>query len=188
MKRILQKHCLVLNKSWVPCNTVPIRRAIGMAIKGRGKIIHPSTFNLYTFDEWVEKEPERSVEDTFRFKGIVYDIPTIICAIHYSSLHVKYTQLDHEAIYRRDGNKCVYCGSKINLTWDHVIPECIGGKTTWTNLVTCCKKCNNHKDNMSVEEFCQIKNCKIPRPVSMASTPWLSGRDDIRPEWECFIK
>lgn len=188
MRKVLYKHCLVLNKKWVPCNTVPVRRAIGMALKGRGKIIHPETLVSYTFEEWVEKEPERNVDETFRFRGVVYDVPTIICAVYYSDLHMKYTPLNHQNVYRRDGFRCAYCGNKNNLTWDHIIPECKGGKTSWMNLVTCCKKCNNDKDNMSVEEFCQIKRCEIPKPYSLATTPWLFGHENMRPEWKNFIK
>jgi len=103
-------------------------------------------------------------------------------------LHVKYTPLNHQNIYRRDGFKCVYCGEKRQLTWDHVIPECKDGKTSWTNLVTCCKGCNNRKDKLDVEEFCQMEQCEIPKPVSLANTPWLLDKADLRPEWRFFLK
>ena len=32
-----------------------------------------------------------------------------------------------------------------NLTFDHVVPRKNGGKTTWENIVTCCRECNSRK-------------------------------------------
>ena len=48
-------------------------------------------------------------------------------------------------IYKRDKNKCQYCGSTKSLTIDHVIPRSRGGKDTWENLVVACSPCNVKK-------------------------------------------
>ena len=48
-------------------------------------------------------------------------------------------------IYKRDGNKCQYCGSTKELSIDHVHPRSKGGRDTWENLVTACTKCNIKK-------------------------------------------
>ena len=42
-------------------------------------------------------------------------------------------------------NKCAYCESTENLTLDHIIPQCKGGTDHITNVVCCCKSCNNSK-------------------------------------------
>lgn len=188
MKIILSKECLILNKSWVPCNTVSIKRAISISIKERGKIVHPKTLNSYSFKDWISKGKEREDHETISFRDFVYDAPTIVCASYYNDIHIKYMALNHQNIYKRDGFKCAYCGKNDNLTWDHIIPESKGGKNSWTNLVTCCKTCNQKKDSMDVEEFCEIMNCEIPNPISLASTPWLLGNSNIRPEWKHFLK
>lgn len=52
-----------------------------------------------------------------------------------------------DAIYRRDGGKCVYCGSTQNLQLDHIIPFSRGGATTIENLQLLCQKCNIEKSN-----------------------------------------
>ena len=52
-----------------------------------------------------------------------------------------------DAIYRRDGGKCVYCGSTQNLQLDHIIPFSRGGATTIENLQLLCQKCNLEKSN-----------------------------------------
>lgn len=48
-------------------------------------------------------------------------------------------------LFLRDGFECTYCGSSENLTFDHLIPRRLGGKTSWTNIVAACSKCNLKK-------------------------------------------
>lgn len=48
-------------------------------------------------------------------------------------------------LFLRDGFKCVYCDSPDELTFDHVMPRRLGGKTTWVNIVAACTVCNLHK-------------------------------------------
>lgn len=52
-----------------------------------------------------------------------------------------------DAVYRRDGGRCVYCGSTDNLQLDHIIPFSKGGATTLENLQLLCQKCNLEKSN-----------------------------------------
>jgi 5-methylcytosine-specific restriction endonuclease McrA len=45
-------------------------------------------------------------------------------------------------VYHLDQFKCISCGSRSNLTIDHLIPRSKGGSDHVTNLVTRCKPCN----------------------------------------------
>ncbi len=48
-------------------------------------------------------------------------------------------------LFLRDGFECAYCRSPDELTFDHVIPRRLGGKTSWTNIVAACSSCNFKK-------------------------------------------
>ena len=51
-------------------------------------------------------------------------------------------------VFLRDNFTCQYCYNKFSaneLTFDHLIPKCTGGKTTWTNVVSACTLCNVKK-------------------------------------------
>lgn len=52
-----------------------------------------------------------------------------------------------DAVWRRDGGRCVYCGSTENLQLDHIIPFSKGGATTVENLQLLCAECNRKKSN-----------------------------------------
>lgn len=53
-------------------------------------------------------------------------------------------------VYNRDKGQCVYCGSKTNLHYDHILPFSKGGSsTTAANIQLLCATCNLKKhDNI----------------------------------------
>ena len=50
-------------------------------------------------------------------------------------------------VWRRDGGKCVKCGSQGNLEYDHVIPVSKGGANTNRNIQLLCEACNSSKSD-----------------------------------------
>lgn len=52
-----------------------------------------------------------------------------------------------DAVWRKDGGRCAYCGSTENIQLDHIIPFSKGGATTIENLQLLCRKCNIEKSN-----------------------------------------
>ena len=67
------------------------------------------------------------------------------------------------AVLTRDAFQCVYCGEQSSqqeeagkrprLSIDHMIPESRGGACNMANLVTCCRACNNEKNDRTPTEF-----------------------------------
>jgi len=50
-----------------------------------------------------------------------------------------------KAVWKRDGGKCVNCGSDVDIEYDHIIPVVKGGSSTIQNIQILCKKCNRKK-------------------------------------------
>lgn len=48
-------------------------------------------------------------------------------------------------VWRRDQGRCVECGSKENIEFDHIIPISKGGANTTRNIQLLCQKCNRRK-------------------------------------------
>jgi 5-methylcytosine-specific restriction endonuclease McrA len=48
-------------------------------------------------------------------------------------------------VWRRDGGKCVKCGSREKLEYDHIIPISKGGSNTARNIELLCESCNRSK-------------------------------------------
>jgi len=48
-------------------------------------------------------------------------------------------------VWQRDGGKCVTCGVRENLEFDHIIPHSKGGSATERNIQLLCRTCNASK-------------------------------------------
>ncbi|WP_298305905.1 HNH endonuclease [uncultured Erythrobacter sp.] len=69
-------------------------------------------------------------------------------------------------VFLRDKFECQYCGSKETLTFDHVIPRRLGGKTTWENIITACGSCNMKKGGRTPKQAAMPVQMKPIRPTS----------------------
>lgn len=63
-----------------------------------------------------------------------------------------------ESIKEKWNHECCYCGSKENLTLDHVLPQSKGGSDTTKNLVCSCHKCNHSKGHIPWKEWYQAQS------------------------------
>jgi len=124
---------LVLNSDYSPINVTSFKRGFNLVFKGKAEVVQSTGEPLIT-----------SLGEFLR--------PVIIRLLDYISYRPKKISVSKNRIMKRDKFRCVYCGSQKHLTIDHVIPKSKGGQNTWSNMVTCCSKCNCKKGDRTPEE------------------------------------
>ncbi len=115
-----------------------------------------------------------------------FPMPAVIKLKKYISIPYRGVMLSRENIFKRDGHKCLYCGSRKDLTLDHVLPRARGGKTSWNNLATACKRCNSKKGDFSPEEVDMRLPYKPFKPSYVMFLREFSGYD--YEEWKPFLE
>lgn len=123
---------LVLNSDFTPHNVTTLRRGFILVEKGKAEVLQKGEDIITTVGNFVR--------------------PLVIRLLNYVRYRPKGIGITRKRIFKRDDYECCYCGSKRNLTVDHVIPKSRGGSNYWDNLVTSCGRCNSNKDNKTPEE------------------------------------
>jgi len=82
-------------------------------------------------------------------------LPSVVSLKDYIALPEKaaFTRFN---VFLRDKFICQYCQKSFkveDLTFDHIIPRSKGGRTTWGNVVTSCRRCNTLKGNKSLKNI-----------------------------------
>jgi len=85
-------------------------------------------------------------EEVVRSPSFEMRLPSVISLKEYipAARRPAFTRFN---VFLRDRFSCQYCGSKEDLTFDHLVPRSRGGRTIWTNVVTACATCNLLKGN-----------------------------------------
>ena len=61
-------------------------------------------------------------------------------------------------------NQCIYCGSRADLSYDHLIPRIRGGPDIADNVVAACRRCNSSKGDKGVYEWYRLEHrYELPR-------------------------
>lgn len=92
-------------------------------------------------------------------------IPSVIALKHYVAPS-EYPAFTRFNLFLRDYFRCQYCGSRENLTFDHIIPRRLGGVTSWQNVATACAPCNLRKGGRTPKEAGMALYKKAVRPTS----------------------
>lgn len=128
------RRVLVLNQDYSPVSVCSAERAFLLIYLDKAELVHEDPDNKI-----------RSVSASF-------PAPSVIRLQKYIFIPFKSVMLTRQNLFKRDSNRCLYCGDKRDLTLDHVLPKSRGGSTTWANLATACKKCNSIKGNKTPSE------------------------------------
>jgi 5-methylcytosine-specific restriction endonuclease McrA len=94
--------------------------------------------------------------------------------------------LNNPALFRRDSHLCLYCGEVFpdrELSRDHVTPVIQGGQDVWSNVVTACRRCNNHKAGQTPEQA-GMELLAVPFVPTHAEYIYLQGRGVLADQME----
>lgn len=123
---------VVLNTSYEPLHTVPLKHAIRMLVRQVAV---------------VEK-----ADGTFG----PFPRPLVLRLVRYVRMAFRYARqpaaYSRYGVLRRDRGRCAYCGQPGADTMDHVVPRSRGGATNWANAVAAHQACNGTKGDRTPDE------------------------------------
>jgi 5-methylcytosine-specific restriction endonuclease McrA len=135
-RRSLHWRTLVLNSDGRPLSTYPL--SIVSAQDAVSAIWRDRAFVIETWEDAF-----------FRSPSIAIAIPKIMMLRIYAPISGE-PKFCRRNVLLRDRLNCQYCGERFEsheLTYDHVVPRALGGKTVWENVVAACVRCNAEKAN-----------------------------------------
>lgn len=127
---------LILNKDGTPLSLLPlsiVRWQVSIRLLTLDKVSV-----LKNHNSWIVRSPSISMH-----------VPSVVITKNFIKWN-RFVKYNRQNVYLRDDFSCQFCGTKApaeELTLDHVLPRSHGGKTTWTNIVTSCRSCNERKGN-----------------------------------------
>jgi 5-methylcytosine-specific restriction endonuclease McrA len=132
----LASRTLLLNSTYEPLKVIPWQRAVTLLWLGKVEVI---------------RSYERDVRSvTFRVR-----MPAVVRLLRFVRRKEPQVSFSRRNLFARDASTCQYCRRQLEsneLTYDHVVPRAMGGRTEWTNIVTCCVDCNRRKGGRTPEQ------------------------------------
>lgn len=123
--------------------------------------------------------------------SVHWKLPAVMRLKHLPKTGKRQIKFSRQNIYIRDKYRCQYCGDdKIPvefLTYDHVIPRCKGGKTTWENITTACRKCNSKKGDQTCKESGMYPLTKPVKPKYLPFEPNIVDIEHAPKEWLDYL-
>ena len=160
MDNLLNTNVLVLNKLYMALRVVTVRRAFVFLAKDSAEVLYKNNgrFENCGLGNWFQISSENNGNPSDEYihtpnRRIL--IPRVIRLLEYDKMPRREWKLNRKNILLRDNCQCQYCGKKYplsSMTIDHVIPRSRGGTASWTNVATCCNKCNAKKGGRLPQE------------------------------------
>jgi len=152
MPRLEKCPALVLNADFQPLSYLPLSlwpwtEVMKAVCLDRVRVIA-------TYDDVAIRSPQR-----------VYKLPSVVVLNEYQKNHKRRPAFSRYNVFLRDKFCCQYCNKQFrsqDLTFDHVVPKCKGGKLVWENVVTACIDCNNKKGSKLLKDLPDMKLYRMP--------------------------
>jgi 5-methylcytosine-specific restriction endonuclease McrA len=158
---------LVLNQDYQPLSICSVQRSVKLLFLEKAELLHD--------------DPEKVI----RTVNDEYSYPSVIRLRRYINLPYAKIVLSRRNIMKRDQHTCQYCGTKSDLTLDHVLPRSRGGEDSWENLVTACNQCNVKKGNRTPDEARMPLDIEPYRPVHITFFQNLMG--GVQEHWKPYL-
>ena len=158
---------LVLNQDYQPLSICSVQRSVKLVFLQKAELLHDDPGRVI-----------RTIDDE-------YSYPSVIRLRRYIRLPYAKIVLSRRNIMKRDRNVCQYCGTKSDLTLDHVMPKSRGGRDSWENLVTACNTCNVKKGNRTPEEAGMPLKIKPYRPIHI--TFFQNLLNGVQDHWKPYL-
>jgi 5-methylcytosine-specific restriction endonuclease McrA len=128
---VLRQSVVVFSQNYLPISRIDVKRAIILLVTDKaeplefadnvgGWYVHAPSVVL-----WVPEHIRLKITSIER----IWKVPPV----------------NRREVLRRDNHACQYCGSRKQLTLDHVVPRSKGGTHSWDNVVAACSPCNARK-------------------------------------------
>ncbi len=146
---IFRQSVVVFSQNYLPISRINVKRAIVLLVSGKAE---PLWFADGTAS-WIVRSPSYMLE-----------VPAHIRLKMTGTERLwKVPPVNRREIMRRDNHTCQYCGSRKQLTLDHVVPRSKGGSHTWDNVVAACSPCNARKGDRLFQDA-GMKLTRTPKP------------------------
>lgn len=164
----MMRQVLLLNASYEPLTTLPMRRAVLLVLREKAEIVHDDTSGA-----------------VLRSASLALAAPSVIRLRRFVKVPFRArVPLTRAALMRRDDHRCAYCGRRAE-TIDHVIPRSRGGAHSWENCVASCMTCNIRKADRLLEELGWASHVT---PMAPRGVHWrLIGAHHGDPQWAPYL-
>ena len=162
---------LLLNITYEPLRIINWRKAITLLLLNKVEVLEEYGREIH------------SVSFTVKLPSVV----RLLRLVKRPSAPVRFSR---QNIYARDKYRCQYCGELFppeDLTYDHVIPRSRGGKTQWSNIVTCCIYCNRKKGGRTPKEAWMRLIRKPSRPKWVPALKITIGFREVPQSWREYL-
>lgn len=179
----LTRPILVLNKGWTPIDSTTVRDAFCNVMSERAFFIDPVSYMAHNITDWMRQSiPEG--EFFIQAASARVRIPEIMILSGYSKVPVRKVVFCRRNLWRRDRQRCQYCGVEPPLdeiTIDHILPKSKGGESIFSNCVLACIACNLKKGNRLLTQT----GMRLRRMNRLRSGGWTTVYYDVpkRPVW-----
>ncbi len=189
---VLDEKVLVLNRSYQAVQVTTVQRAICHLVKGTAKVITPD-WTTHTLEEWIEASRfyTNGNGKMIHSPSLSFLAPDAIYLVTFDRLPRVEVVFSRANLLIRDRYTCQYCGKSVknpkDRTIDHILPRSRGGKTTWDNVVLCCRKCNLKKGDRTPEEA-GMKLLSKPRAPRWESLIMEDFPREKKKAWRQFLE